>query len=104
MPRPDRPLPGTVTVSPDPAAIGQELTAHGTGIPNDGSNSVWLKWSADPESLGGTLFTGAVLAADGTFASTVRLHFEGEWTLDVFEGFGGPKAKRLASDTFTVMP
>mgnify|MGYP001577974789 CR=1 FL=1 len=96
MPKPVRTLPGTVEVTPDPVTVGQEVAVAGKDIPDDGSHSVWLRWN----SPFGTLFTGAPLFHDGTFLTTLKIHVAGEYQLDVMEGFGGPKAKRLATDTF----
>ena len=96
MPKKQKPLPGTVEVTPDPVAVGDYVTVTGEDIPDDGSHTVWLRWVMPV----GVQYTGAPLQPDGTFSATLQIHHEGEYVLDVMEGFGGPKAKRLATDTF----
>lgn len=101
--RPDHSYPGDVTVTPDPVTAGAVFTISGSDIPDDGSGGVWLAIAGDPETCtAGTSFIGDLLEADGTFSMTWTLYTACTYTVDVYEGYGGSKAKKLATTTFTV--
>ena len=97
-----KPLPGTVTVTPDPVAAGVAFTITGADIPDDGSGGVWLAIAGDAETCtAGTTWTGDLLDGD-EFTTTWTLYAACTYTVTVYEGFGGTKAKILATTSFTV--
>lgn len=97
-----KPLPGTVTVTPDPVTAGAAFTISGADIPDDGSGGVWLAIAGDAETCtAGTTWTGDLLDGD-EFTATWTLYAACTYTVTVYEGYGGPRAKKLAQATFAV--
>ena len=104
MPKPQKQLPGTVEVNPDPVALGTHAQVSGQ-TPAGSFAAVWLRWIAEGNQTSRQGYTDIAVAADGSFTGASHNTFEageeGPWSLVVLSP-EGPKAKVLAQDSFVV--